>query len=236
MKSATGLSLFSLLALALAPALPAADSDIPIGVEAVTGLRSGYLYRGFKLADATLDFQVESEVAIDDETFLNIGAWYLAESDGDFSEKGLFLDFRRAVSKKLILGGSLLYRDFHHPVFNSGIDAGISASYRINDEWAWKTTASYDFGAEGFYASSDLHWSHVIDDNSFVSVLGGVSAVNDYYGRNGLNDFYSRLGYTYAISDRVAVTPFVGGSVVIADDGYLTDNEAYAGFWFEVNF
>lgn len=234
MKSA--LSIVCLTLVSLQPAFSAEKSEIPIGIEAVTGIRSGYIYRGFKLADATLDFQVESEVAITDDTFLNIGAWYLAESDGDVAENGIFLDLRHAIGEKLILGGSILYRHFDHPVFDSGLDTGVSVSYRINDEWDWKTTASYDFGADGFYTSTDLHWSHVINESSFIAVLGGLSAVTDYYGRDGLNDFYYRLSYTYAISDRVALTPFVGGSVVIEDEGYLAENEAYAGFWFEVNF
>lgn len=234
MKFALPLACLALIS--LQPTYSAEKSENPIGIEAVTGIRSAYIYRGFKLADATLDFQVEGEVVLDDNTFLNIGAWYLAESDGDFAENGLFLDLRRAIGEKLILGGSLLYRHFDEAVFDSGIDTGLSLSYSINDQWDWKTTASYDFGADGLYASSDLHWSHVINDDSFISVLGGLSAVNDYYGRDGLNDFYYRISYTYAISDRVGITPFVGGSVVIADDGYLAEDEAYAGFWFEVNF
>lgn len=225
----------TILAFSFSP-FAAAEMDIPYGIEAVTGVRSGYLYRGFKLADATIDFQVEGEIALSDDTFLNMGAWYLAESDGDFAENGLFLDLRRSIGEKLILGGSVLYRHFDHPVFDSGIDLGLSASYKINKEWDWKTTASYDFGADGLYASSDLRWSHIVSDNSFFSVLGGISVVDDYYGRDGLNDFYFRLSYTHALSDRVAITPFIGGSVVIEDEGYLAEDEAYAGFWFEVNF
>ncbi|MGE9268968.1 MAG: hypothetical protein ACQKBY_12800 [Verrucomicrobiales bacterium] len=225
-----------LLTLVLTSPLPAQSDDIPIGIEAVTGLRSGYLYRGFKLADTALDFQIETEIALSEDTFLNTGAWHLAESDGDFSESGVFLDFRHALTEKWILGSSLLYRNFDHAVFDSGVDAGLSLSYQINDSWDWKSTASYDFGAEGFYASSDLRWSYVVSDSSFLNLLGGLSAVSDYYGRDGLNDLYLRLTYTYAFNERIALTPFIGGSFVFDDEGYLSDDEAYGGIWFEVNF
>ena len=44
--------------------------DIKYGIEAVTGFRSNYVQRGFEVAETTLDFQIETEVAINDNTCL----------------------------------------------------------------------------------------------------------------------------------------------------------------------
>lgn len=71
------LSSLTLLALCLPTSLTAdVENDIPIGIEAVTGYRSAYVYRGFELAESTLDFQIEAEIAINNNTFINVGAWY----------------------------------------------------------------------------------------------------------------------------------------------------------------
>jgi len=49
-----------------------------------------------------------------------------------------------------------------------------------------------------------------------------------------VNDFHTRLTYTYAISDQVSFTPFIGSSIQIEDK----DNHdlLYGGLWFEVIF
>jgi len=137
------------------------ENEIPYGIEAVTGFRSEYVYRGFNLAeDSVLDFQIEAEIA---ESF-----------------------------------------------FDSGIDFGIFASWQFNEDFGLSTGASYDTGADGFYAYLEGNWSKTLSDDAFVSLKTGVSYVSDYYERNGINDIYIRLSLTYHISETVSVTPFVG--------------------------
>ena len=51
------------------------EEDIPYGIEAVTGLRSAYTYRGLELASSTLDFQLAAEVAVDNQLSVGAGAW-----------------------------------------------------------------------------------------------------------------------------------------------------------------
>ena len=224
-----------LLCLSLLFPLSLQADDIPYGVEAVTGLRSSYIYRGFKLADTTLDFQLQSEVTLAKDNYLSFGAWHAAESDGNFSTTELFLDLNRDLDD-LTIGATLSYHNFNHSFFQSGLDFGIYANLLISDDWAWRTALNYDFGADGFYMNTELNWSHPVSDDAFVSILGGASAVSDNYGRDGLNDLYLRIALTYGISERVSLTPFVGGSFVIDDDTAFSDDEAYAGFWFEVTF
>ena len=87
---------------------------------------------------------------------------------------------------------------------------------------------------EGVYLNSELEWSQVISDKSFITMNAGVSYVSDYLERNGLNDFHTRLTYTYALSDQIAFTPFIGSSFQIDDQD--ADDIFYGGLWFEVIF
>lgn len=209
--------------------------DIPYGVEALTGVRSAYLFRGFKLADFSLDFQLETEIALGSDFFVNVGASHLAESDGDFSESAVFADLRKSY-EDFSVGGSLTYRNFDHPIFDSGANMGLFADYLFNDEWDGRVSLFYDTGAEGFYFSADLNWSKPFGEDSFVAAMSGLSLVSDYYGRDGLNDFFGKISYTYNINSGVAVTPFVGFSLPLEDDGFADDAEAYAGFSLQVVF
>ena len=76
----------AILALLLSAPLGTAEieSDIPIGIEAVTGIRSGYVFRGFDMANALMDFQVEGEITLGDRTYLNVGGWIANENGGPF--------------------------------------------------------------------------------------------------------------------------------------------------------
>ena len=62
---------FSVLSiLLLSPPLHAElESDIPLGLELVTGIRSGYVFRGFDLADTLIDVQLEGEMALGAQSF-----------------------------------------------------------------------------------------------------------------------------------------------------------------------
>lgn len=218
------------------------ENEIPYGIEAVTGFRSEYVYRGFNLAeDSVLDFQIEAEIAINDQTYLNVGGWYATETgDNDFSESAIFTKLSFEQSDQLTLGVDVSYRDFNESFFDSGIDFGIFASWQFNEDFGLSTGASYDTGADGFYAYLEGNWSKTLSDDAFVSLKTGVSYVSDYYERNGINDIYIRLSLTYHISETVSVTPFVGTSILIEDDstfpGVINDDTTYAGLWFVVRF
>ncbi len=235
--------LLSLLACSLPIQLSAdVENEIPYGIEAVTGIRSEYIYRGFTLAeDSVLDFQLETEVTLNDSTYLHLGTWYATEtSDGDYDESGFFAKLNYQQSDKLTLGLSASYRDFNSSFFKSDVDLGIYGTYQFNKDYAIHTGAYYDFGANAWYANIEGNWSKTITDKSYISLKTGVSYVNDYYGRDGINDIYARLSYTYHISETVSLTPYLGTSLLIDDDstepGIINDDSTFAGLWFVVRF
>ena len=218
------------------------ENEIPLGIEAVTGIRSEYVYRGFTLAeDSVLDFQIEGEIAINDHTYLNVGAWYASETGrGDFDETAFFTKLSFLKSDEITIGISANYRDFSDSVFESGVDLGVYGTYQFNKDLGVTAGAYYDFGADAWYANIEGNWSHTITDKSYVSFKLGVSYVNDYYDRDGINDVYARLSYTHHISETVSITPFIGTSILIEDDadvpGITNDDSTYGGLWFVVRF
>lgn len=240
MKSLFPLTILSFLLPCNVPA--DVSKEIQLGVEAVAGYRSGYVYRGFELAESTIDFQVETEIALSNRTSLNLGSWYATENGkGDFDESAFFSHLRFKQTDQLTIGLSASYRHFGNfssplsAVFKDGVDVGTFASWQFNDDFNATAGAYYDFGAEAWYGNAETQWSKAISGKTFVSLNTGISYVDDYYGRDGMNDAYGRLSLTHHLSETVSITPYLGGSLLL-DSSDAGDDQAFAGLWFEVRF
>ncbi|MEJ6580588.1 MAG: hypothetical protein QNL33_09065 [Akkermansiaceae bacterium] len=217
------------------PATAEIENDFPLGIEAVTGFRSGYVHRGFDLADTSLEFQFAGEVTLSNERSLYFGLSHLAESSGDFSETAGYLELDRKISEQLRAGVSATYRDRNHSILESGLDLGLFTSFTINGSWEWRNELNYDFGAEGFYLASEITWSEALSDKVYLSISGGVSYLSDYENRSGLNDFFARISLNYAFSEQVAFSSFLGASAQL-DSGEPAHDIIYGGLWFQVIF
>ncbi|MGJ8698001.1 MAG: hypothetical protein ACSHYF_16905 [Verrucomicrobiaceae bacterium] len=226
--------LLGLGTLATLPTLAEIDPGIPFGIEGVAGIRTGYVYRGFELAKTSSELQFQAEIALSNESAINLGAWHLSESDGPFSETGTFIDLRHEITDKTLVGASLTYRNFRGSLLKSGLDLGLFAHHQFSDNWDAKTGIYFDTGNDSIYADANLRWSHPISDSTFISLENGVSYVSDYLNRDGFNDLHGRLSLTYALSDSVAFTPFLGWSIQLDDK--TAGDAAYGGVWFEVIF
>ncbi|NNC88770.1 MAG: hypothetical protein HKN82_09970 [Akkermansiaceae bacterium] len=235
------MSRFPLLLLVLWPALlvptaaPAAiDEEIPLGAETVAGVRTGYVYRGFDLADALTDFQLETELAVAQDVFLNIGGWVASELGDDFTEAAFFVDLRRTMNEFYTLGASASYHDFDDALFfRDTTDVGAFITMFHANDLDVTFGAYRDIVAEAWYANAEAGWSYRLSDDAYFGLLTGLSWVDDYYGRDGINDFYGRATVTYNINRLISLTPFFGWSLEIEDaDG----DEYFGGLWFEVLF
>lgn len=215
-------------------ALAEVDSEIPLGIEAVTGLRTDYVHRGFHLAESSLNYQLETEISLSNDTSLHLGIAHLSESDGNFNETTSYLELSYSFNTKLTAGTSFTYRDRNKSILQSGLDVGFHTSLEITKDWRWRNEVNFDLGVEGIYLNSELEWSNIISKKSFVTINAGLSYVSDYLERNGLNDLHTNLTYTYAISEQIAFTPFIGASIQIDDQD--ADDIFYGGLWFEVIF
>lgn len=215
-----------------APVCAEIEEDLVLGIETVTGLRSNYLYRGFQLADATLEAQAETEITLGDDLFLGLAAWHVAESSGEFSETAFGLNLRRDFENSS-LSASLDYHLFSNSFFRDGVDLGAQAQWFFAEDWDLSAKLHYDFGAKGLYFTMEGAWSKPIGENLFISTKSGVSVVTNYYESSGLNDFYGRVTLTYNINSFLSLSPFVGYSLGLSDED---TNEAYAGIWLAVSF
>ena len=226
--------LFFLCPIAFTSVYAEIENEINLGIEAVTGIRSGYLHRGYDLADASLEFQLHAEFALSNESSLNFGVWHLAESDGDFSANSAYLELDHQVAEQLWIGGSITYRKLDRSTLDSGGDLGTYFRYRPHDDWTISGELHYDFAADGWYADTELEWSQPLSDSAFIAIINGVSFASEYYGDSSFHDVFSKITLTYALSDEIAFTPFVGSNFPLSDSN--RDDEFYAGLWFEVIF
>jgi len=211
-----------------------ADKEIPIGLEAVTGFRSESVWRGFKLGDTVLDFQLQAEVALNNEWRLDLGGLYATETgDGDYSESSFFVDLMYDADQ-FSAGVSVTLHNFDHVLPDDGVDIAPSFSWHATKDLDVTFGAAYDTGADAPYVWLESEWTKPVTDSSFVALKAGTSWVDDYYGRSGWNDVYARASFTYAISKSVSVTPFVGLSVPM--EANPESDRLFGGIWFEVNF
>ena len=228
------LSAFLVVAALVTPALRAElEDDIPLGVEAVTGIRSGYVYRGFDLADALMDFHLETEIVLQDHLALAAGGWFATEVGDKFNQASAYIGVRYDLREKLTAELSASYHTFDHSTLEDGLDLGASLTWYPDRDWDLGAAVHRDSSSNGWYVSVEGGWSHPLSEDAFLALNGGVSAVEDYYGRSGLNDIYGRASLTYNINSMLSLTPFIGWSFELNDgDG----NEVYGGLWFEVSF
>ena len=92
MKRLSGILLSATMAI---PSLRAElEDDIPLGIEAVTGIRSGYVYRGFDLGDTLMDVHLQTEVVLEGNLTLAAGGWFATEVGDEFTEGAAALGVR----------------------------------------------------------------------------------------------------------------------------------------------
>ena len=210
------------------------EKEIPLGVEAVTGYRSEYIQRGFKLANDVIDFQAEAEIALSDDIITNFGGWYAtATGSGGFDETAAFAGIRWE-QELFTLGLEITWSGVDHSVFKDGWDFAPSLAWHLTEDLDLAGAVAWNTGADGLYGAVEIRWSQPVRTFGFVSVDAGLSAVSDYYNRSGLNDAYARAAYTQVISRNVSITPFVGTSIPLQSDPET--NRLFGGIWFEVNF
>lgn len=226
----------SLLFLGSTLAIAEIEDEIPLGIEAVTGIRSTYAYRGAKLADTLVDFQLEAEIVSGKGLVMNAGGWFSSESGGPgFSEFAAFLDVRLDINDLLTIGASTTYHDFDKAILRDGIDTGIFATFYATEDIDFTFGAYHDFGNDAWYVNSEASWSPRLGDDAYFGLMGGISWVDGFIGRSGMNDFYGRASLTYNINNAVSLTPFVGWSMLM-DSSDPGDDEIFGGLWFEVIF
>lgn len=209
--------------------------DIPYGIEAVAQYRSEYNYRGFILAQDSIDLQLGAQYAFDNTTYIDAALWFGSEiGKGDFTGTGTMAELSKELGDfTLSLGAT--YRSYSSSFFEDGVSAELGASYQLSQNCNLSALATYDTGAEGWYSNIQLAYYHRINDDSYLNLSGGLSAVDDFYQRRGLNDSFAKCSYTYNINQSVSVSPYIGTSILLDSDDTGSDS-LHGGVYFAVSF
>lgn len=237
MKSISIASLLILTSITTQAATPSInelmDRDVKFGLEGLTTWRSEYIYRGFKLADKSMEFQLAGQVALSNSETIDLGLYFdTATGDGDFTETGAFIDFSKNIGD-LTYSAKFTLRDYANSTFKSGADIGGSISLKYNKNIDFTALLAYDTGASGAYAEIKASAYKELSIDSFLIFNAGFSATADYYDRSGIHHLFAKLEYTYNISDNVSFTPFIGTSLGIHSDA---PHSIYSGINFAVSF
>lgn len=209
------------------------SDDLIYGIEVLTGYRSEYVDRGFKLANDLLEVQLGAEVALANDWWIDFGGWYGTETgSGDFDQATAFFGIHHE-GESWRTGLDVAYHSYSDLIFRDGVQAGPYFDWFFGEDWRVGAAVEYDSGADGWYGKVEGEWSQPTGENSFITVLGGISANSDFYGQSGWNDAFARLTWTYQINRHVALTPFLGSSIPL-DSG--RSERFFGGLWFEVNF
>lgn len=207
--------------------------ELLYGVEVLTGYRSEYIDRGFKLSNELIEVQLGAEIALSDQWMLDFGGWYGTETgSGSFDQASAFFGIRYDADAWQA-GLDLAYNSYSHVIFEDGVQTGPYMNWFLGEDWRVGAALEYDSGADGWYGKLEAEWSKPTSANSYLTILGGVSATSGFYGQSGGNDGFARLSWSYQINRHVAVTPFLGTS--IAMDAKRGD-QIFGGLWFAVNF
>jgi len=208
-------------------------SEIKLGLEATTSWRNEYIYRGFQLDDSSAEFQLAGQLAFSDTETLDFGLYYGSSTgSGNFSETAGFIDFSKNIGD-LTYTAKLALKDYSNSRFESGADLGFAVSWALNDSVELTSMLSYDTGADGFYFETKGSYFKGINDDSFLTLDAGASAVSDYYQMDGLHHAFAKLTYTYNISDAVSVSPYVAASFGLNSG---LDDHLVGGVYFSVSF
>lgn len=209
------------------------SAELKYGIEGLTTYRSEYIYRGFQLADASMEFQLAGQVALNNTDTIDIGFFYgTATGDGDFTEAAAFIDFSRNIGD-LTYTATLTLRDYSNTTFESGVDIGGKVNWILNDNIDLTGTIAYDTGAEGFYFEGKFGYYRQMNDDSYITFDTGIGAVADYYNRNGIHQAFAKFAYTYNINDSVSLSPYLEMNLGIHDQA---ENHMVAGAYFAVSF
>ena len=221
------------LFLCVLPLSDLAAQDVPYGLEAVTSVRSSYVYRGFDLASTTLEAQLAAEITLKEDHYLGVGFYHLAAGSDRFRHTGAYLDYRLAVNDDLSWTNSLNYQSFTGGPFDTGLEVQTALDYQLTEDASLRSLLLYDFQTSGFFGSTEATSSHALDESSFLVGTIGLSYLTDYYERSGLNAAYARASYTYGLTNSISLSPFVGLSLDLSSE---ESDHLWAGLHFEVFF
>lgn len=220
---------------ALSCAIADVESDLPLGIEALTGYHSHSVYRGLELSEEALDFQLSTEVALNNDWLVGISGWHIASSSDDFTETSGELSLIYRSDSDWTFTTGITQRSFDHPIVESGTEVFADLSYEFSIDFSAAARLSYDDASGSALGELSIHYSRVINDSAWWAIEAGTLLADDFYGASGLASANARLSATYLINSQLSITPYLAHSEQI-DDAFGEESVTSAGVWFAISF
>lgn len=220
------------LLLSMGISVAVAQDDIPYGLEFVSGIRASYHQNGIVLADNLIDLQLQSNITLAEDVFLNIALWQGAEISGDFQEFGAVGGITK-IYDKFSLSGEVAVTSYESDIVEGGVELSLVGEYVVAENVFIFGSLGYHSGAETVLANLGGNGSVVVTDDSFLEWKAVFHLADSYFSREGLYDLTTRVSYTYNLNSFLSVTPFLSASIPLEGDA---DFNLSAGLWMEVFF
>lgn len=221
---------------------PIAPVDDSLGVSAIIGYDSKYIFRGVDYGDSLITASVVIPVKLTDKLTFTFAPWYgSAAGGGRFTEDYDELDLVGGLTydagfATLGVGYTWYYFPF------SGADTSepnitIAKSFGAINWFAGAyLDVEADAGDEGWYFETGLNTKIDITDKFALVPEAKVSYGADYYGVSGFNNILLKLGLPYALTRTATLTPYVAGTIAIDSLEEFEDSYVFGGVSLTVTF
>ncbi len=188
-----------------------AGESYRLGIEALTGYRSHYIYRGERMGENTAEVQLATGIAVSNDWLANAEVFYARNWEhNNFWQTSLRGELLYYLTDECTAGALLGCQWFEGAAFRNGLEMGGAVHWNPSLDWALSGAVSYDTGQTGMMAECAVCWQPLICER--VAMVNKVSAgfAYEYLGHNGLKELMFRTGLRWAVTENLRLEPFVG--------------------------
>lgn len=217
-----------------APIEVAEQVAIYVGVEALSGFRSDYVYRGEYVAESSIEFQISGGVALDDYWYMQGEFFYLNECESSpFRQTQLLGELNYYLNTESTLGYYVAGQDYDKSLLESGIEQGVVWRWNPSLNWGMMAKMLYDSGQEGAYAEMRATYMPLIAENLAWVNCAQVGCAINYADIDGIKELMLRTGLSWAVDESWKVEPYVAWYYGRGRDDF---SQICAGFWLSYSF
>ncbi len=217
-----------------APKEVAEQGGIYVGIEALMGYRSDYVYRGEYVAESSMEIQISGGVALDDDWYVQGELFYLNECEASpFRQTQILGELNYYLNAESTIGYYVSGQEFDRTTLESGIEQGVIWRWNPSLDWGIKAKIVYDSGQEGTYAKIQASYMPLIVENiAWVNCAQVACAIN-YADTDGIKELMLRTGLSWAVNESWKIEPYVAWYYGVGRDDF---SQFCAGFWLSYSF
>ncbi len=217
-----------------APIEVAEQGEIYMGIEALTGFRSDYVFRGEYVAESSIEFQLSGGVALDDYWYVQGEFFCLNECEhSPFRQIQLLGELNYYLNTESTLGCYVAGQEFDRTILKSGIEQGVIWRWNPSLNWGIKAKIFYESGQDGTYAEMRATYMPLIAENVAWVNCAQVGCAINYADTDGIKELMLRTGLSWAVNESWKIEPYVAWYYGVGRDDFT---KICAGFWLSYSF